>query len=75
MTKVESTSTSPPELADLPDDVWDGAVVVTPPLREAISIRVDGDVVEWFRRQDHSYQTRMNAVLRSYMDAFRAPIR
>lgn len=75
MTEAEIPSISPPELADLPDDVWDGAVVVTPPPREAIPIRVDGDVLEWFRRQDPSYQTRMNAVLRSYMDAFRRPIR
>jgi len=75
MTEAEIPSISLPERADLPNDVWDGAVVVTPPPREAIPIRVDGDLVEWFRRQDHAYQTRMNAVLRSYMNAFRRPIR
>ena len=37
--------------------------------REAISIRLDQDVLEWFRGQGPGYQTRMNAVLRSYMEA------
>ena len=67
MTEAEIAATSPPELADLPEDFWDDAVVVTPPPKEAISLRVDGDVLDWFRRQGPRYQTRMNAVLRSYM--------
>lgn len=67
----EIRSTSPPELVDLPEDFWDDARVVTPPPKEAISLRVDGDVLEWFRSQGPRYQTRMNAVLRSYMNATR----
>ena len=67
----EISATSPPELADLPDDFWDDAVVVVPPRKEAISLRVDGDVLEWFRAQGPRYQTRMNAALRSYMNAVR----
>ena len=69
MTEEEIASTSPPELADLPDDFWDDAVVVSPPPKEAISLRVDRDVLDWFRSQGPRYQTRMNAVLRSYMTA------
>lgn len=59
--------TSPPELADLPEDFWDEAEVVVPPRKQAISLRVDGDVLVWFREQGPGYQSRMNAVLRSYM--------
>lgn len=59
--------TSPPELADLPEDFWDEAEVVVPPRKQAISLRVDGDVLVWFREQGAGYQSRMNAVLRSYM--------
>jgi uncharacterized protein (DUF4415 family) len=69
MTEEEIMATSPPELADLPDDFWDDAVVVMPPPKEAISLRVDHDVLTWFRAQGSGYQTRMNAVLRSYMEA------
>lgn len=57
--------TSPPEL-DLPDNFWDDAEVVAPE-KEAISLRVDQDVLDWFRERGPRYQTRMNAVLRSYV--------
>ena len=69
MTEEEIARTSPPELADLPADFWDDAEVVTPPPKEAISLRVDQDVLAWFRAGGPGYQTRMNAVLRSYMQA------
>jgi uncharacterized protein (DUF4415 family) len=39
------------------------------PGKTAISLRVDQDVLEWFRAQGDGYQTRMNAVLRAYRDA------
>ena len=69
MTEDEIRETSPPELADLPEDFWDDARVVDPPTKEAISLRVDRDVLAWFRAGGPRYQTRMNAVLRSYMRA------
>jgi uncharacterized protein (DUF4415 family) len=47
---------------------WSDAVLVIPPKKTAISIRVDGDVLDYFKRQGVGYQRRMNAVLRSYMD-------
>ena len=59
--------TSPEELADIPDDFWDEAKLVVPAAKRAISLRVDEDVLEWFRGQGPRYQTRMNAVLRTYM--------
>ena len=59
-------ATSPPELKDLPPNFWDDAVVTSAPKR-AISLRVDQDVLDWFRAGGPRYQTRMNAVLRSYM--------
>ena len=62
---AEIARTSPPEL-DLPDDFWDDAEVVAPE-KEAISLRVDQDVLSWFRERGPRYQTRMNAVLRSYV--------
>lgn len=33
-----------------------------------LSLRIDHDVLEWFREQGPGYQTRMNAVLRAYME-------
>ena len=72
MTEREVADSSPAELADLPDDFWDDAEVVTPVPKEPISLRVDQDVLDSFRERGPGYQTRMNAVLRSYMTAVSA---
>ena len=40
-----------------------------PPNKVLLSLRIDSDVVEWFRAQGSGYQSRMNALLRAYMDA------
>jgi len=59
--------TSPRELADLPADFWQDAELVWPVGRQAISLRVDRDVLAWFRAAGPRYQSRMNAVLRTYV--------
>ncbi len=40
---------------------------MVPPPKRAISLRVDKDVLEWFRARGPRYQTHMNAVLRAYV--------
>ena len=67
MSDAEVMRTSPPELANLPDDFWSEATVVVPVSKRAISLRVDEDVLAWFKSMGPRYQSRMNAVLRSYM--------
>lgn len=39
------------------------------PRKVLLSLRIDADVIEWFRRQGAGYQSRMNALLRAYMEA------
>jgi uncharacterized protein (DUF4415 family) len=52
----------------VPIDVdWSDAVLVIPPKKQAISIRVDEDVLNFFKKEGDGYQRRINAVLRSYM--------
>jgi uncharacterized protein (DUF4415 family) len=46
---------------------WSDAVLVIPTKKKAISIRVDEDVLDYFKSQGDGYQRRINAVLRSYM--------
>ncbi len=75
MTEREIESTSPPELAKLPADCWDEAVLVPAVIKQVISLRLDPDVLEWFRAQGPGYQSRMNAVLRTYMTQMRRPRR
>jgi uncharacterized protein (DUF4415 family)/uncharacterized DUF497 family protein len=67
MTEAEIRRTAPPELADLPADFWDEGELIVPTAKQAISLRVDEDVLDWFKQTGPRYQTRMNAVLRSYM--------
>ena len=47
---------------------WSQAVLVVPPKKKAISIRVDPDVLDYFKREGAGYQRRINAVLRSYVE-------
>ncbi len=37
-----------------------------------LTLRVDSDVLEWFRKQGQGYQTKINALLRAYMEAHKA---
>ena len=53
----------------LDEDFWRKARVVMPPGTKSVHLRVDADVLEWFKAQGRGYLTRMNAVLRSYMEA------
>ena len=39
------------------------------PKKSLLSLRVDSDVIEWFKAQGAGYQSRMNALLRAYMEA------
>jgi uncharacterized protein (DUF4415 family) len=39
------------------------------PNKAQITLRLDSDVLEWFKRQGRGYQTRINALLRAYMEA------
>jgi uncharacterized protein (DUF4415 family) len=58
---------SDPDAAPLDVD-WSEAILIIPPKKKAISIRVDEDVLDYFRQEGDGYQRRMNAVLRSYVD-------
>jgi len=39
------------------------------PAKASVSLRIDADVLKWFKAQGPGYQTRMNAVLRAFKDA------
>ncbi|MEO8325609.1 MAG: BrnA antitoxin family protein [Nitrospirota bacterium] len=54
----------------MPADFWKHAKVVYPESpKEQVTVRLDADILEWFKEQGRGYQTRMNAVLRSYVEA------
>lgn len=58
---------------DLPKNFWDDAELVNHTItKEPISLRVDSDILEFFKAQGKGHLTRMNAVLRSYVEALRS---
>jgi uncharacterized protein (DUF4415 family) len=59
---------SDPEAKPTDAGFWRKARVVIPAPKQTITIRLDADLLEWLRKQK-GYQTRVNAVLRTYMDA------
>ncbi len=56
-----------PDWQDLIDIDWSKAVSVTPQPKTAISIRLDEDIVDFFKASGKGYQTRINAVLRHFV--------
>lgn len=65
--EIEASIANDPDWAEFKDVDWSDAVLVIPPKKKAISIRVDEDVLDFFKKQGAGYQRRMNAVLRSFM--------
>jgi uncharacterized protein (DUF4415 family) len=57
-----------PEAHATDNEFWKTAEVVMPVPKEIVTIRLDADLLRWFRQQ-RGYQTRINAILRSYMKA------
>ena len=63
------------DIPELDDEVFAQPLVAWPPRKESITIRVDPDVLDWFKDQGRSYQTRINQVLRRYMDVAQERVR
>lgn len=55
------------DIPELPDDFAESAEWFMPTPKMLLSLRVDADVIEWFKAQGGGYQSRMNAVLKAYM--------
>lgn len=59
-------------LLHLDEPFWDNArVVMPPPNKTSVHLRLDADVLAWFREPGRGHLSRMNTVLRSFMDAQR----
>jgi len=56
----------------LPDAVWMKAAARLPDAKQQITLRLDAKVLEFFRQTGARYQSRINAVLRSYVEAHQA---
>jgi|RhiMetdeSRZDD1v2_1073273.scaffolds.fasta_scaffold1859395_2 uncharacterized protein (DUF4415 family) len=67
--KTETRADAPRYSVD--ESFWENARVVLPDGRPKVhtGIRLDADMLEWFKSQGKGWQSRMNAVLRSYFES------
>ncbi len=65
--EIDAAVAADPDWAEFETVDWSQAEVVTPPRKQAISIRLDQDLIDYFKAQGPGYQRRINAVLRSYV--------
>lgn len=70
--RVENTPDEKIDVSDVPElgeDFFREAKVRLPESKRLISLRIDSDILDWFKRQGKGYQTRINAVLRAFVRA------
>ena len=68
--KLEAMKDSDINFSDIPEQRdWTGAKrgVFYKPVKQQLTLRLDADVVDWFKRQGAGYQTQINAVLRKHV--------
>jgi uncharacterized protein (DUF4415 family) len=64
---------SDPDAAPILDEAWfRTAELLVPAGKQLISLRLDREVVQWFKRDGPRYQSRINAVLRAYLRTYGA---
>ena len=57
------------DIPELPDDFWTQHPPVKRENKRLVTLRLDADVLAYFRKHGRRYQTQMNAVLRAYVEA------
>ncbi len=68
------------DLSDIPEvtpEMFAKGIVrrgLKPITKRQLTLRLDSDVIEWFKGQGNGYQTRMNALLRAYMEEHKKAI-
>jgi uncharacterized protein (DUF4415 family) len=73
--KIDSLKDKAIDTSDIPEQgtaFFKRAVLRLPEPKTAVTIRLDQQVLKWFKAKGPGYQTRINALLRAYMEAHKA---
>lgn len=74
--EIERAIKDDPDAAPLLDEQWfRHARLIEPERKKPVSLRLDPDIVEWFKRHTKRYQSSINAVLKTYVRAQTEPRR
>ena len=66
---IERAVADDPDQSFWTDEDWANARVVWPQGKAPVTLRLDRDIIAWFKLQGRGYQTRINAVLRGFVEA------
>jgi uncharacterized protein (DUF4415 family) len=66
--QVNAAAETDPDAKPMSDAEWTKAALILP-TKISVGMRLDSDVVDWFKKNGSGYQTRINAVLRRYIEA------
>ena len=66
--EIHAAVVADPDVRPTDEAFWEKAQLVMPKPKQTVTMRLDEDLLSWFRQQS-GYQTRINAILRAYMDA------
>ncbi len=72
LAEIEKIQDKKIDYSDIPEtdvNFWAKAELKMPETKKGVYLRVDSEVLRWFQKAGKGYQTRINAVLRSYMEA------
>ena len=69
-TTPEEVERQAAEDGDVLPEGWEKTVILgLPPPKKAVNLRIDADVLDWFKRTGKGYQTRINHVLRTFVES------
>ncbi len=71
LAQMDDKAINKEDIAELTEDFFRNAQVQVP-AKQPVTLRLDTDVLNWFKSQGKGYQTRINKLLRSYMEAQQA---
>jgi uncharacterized protein (DUF4415 family) len=66
--EIEAIARNDSDAAPMTDDEW-ARSAVRQPIKKPVGLKLDDDVLDWFKSRGRGYQTRINAVLRRYIEA------
>ena len=67
--EIERNAADDPDNPPWTDEDWKNARVVWPQGKAPVTLRLDKDIIAWFKHRGRGYQTRINAVLRAFVEA------
>lgn len=68
LTEMDDEAIDTSDIPELDDDFFEEAELRLP-AKQPVTLRIDEDVLEWFKSQGKGYQTRINKLLRQYMES------